>query len=201
MQDAFCHIPATTLPSGFVIPSFELGQYPCSRDDAGKVTVSALAKPIVGLEYFQAREACDRAGFQLLTMSQAIAIVYRASTWPSNYGCHRNDPWLQLTADSGASFQAYFSQLLFDDLLGRADGMAAGINSDAYLDVIGGKEGFECLLGVQMGERGHGHEWLPLFAYFNRCSFAGGRISFYLGSQQHGDWETGFRCTRKLSSA
>lgn len=196
MQDAFCCIPATTLPSGLVIPGFELGQYLCSRGPENKIAVCANNEPIRQLGYFEAREACHRAGFRLLTIRQMIAIVYRASTWPSNYECHNDNPWLQLTADSGASFPAHFGQWLFDDVAGSANGMAAGKDSEVYTKAIGHGNDWELPLDYDMGGRARGHESLQLFAQSWRHGFAGGYLCFRLDVAQLGDSQRGFRCTR-----
>jgi len=72
----FITIPETTLPNGTVVPSFQVGKYACSRSDAGQVFVTADRKPWVEINYTEAREACDAAGFKLLTETQALAIAH-----------------------------------------------------------------------------------------------------------------------------
>lgn len=65
---AFVTVPETTLPSGLVVPSFQVSQYLCSQTKDGA--------PWVEVNYHDARAACERAGTRLITETQALAIAH-----------------------------------------------------------------------------------------------------------------------------
>jgi len=45
MIDRFIIVPAVTLPSGTLVPSFQVGQYACGRGEDGKAIVTPEAAP------------------------------------------------------------------------------------------------------------------------------------------------------------
>ncbi len=65
---AFVTVPETTLPSGLVVPSFQVSQYLCSQAKDGA--------PWVEVNYHGARDACERAGTRLIAETQALAIAH-----------------------------------------------------------------------------------------------------------------------------
>ena len=81
----FITIPKTTLPSGIVVPSFEVGQYAASKGDDGNVIVVADREPWVRINYHEAREACEKSGLKLITEKQGLAIAWDASQKDCNW--------------------------------------------------------------------------------------------------------------------
>lgn len=84
-QSLFIAVPETTLPCGTTVPSFQVGQFFCGKDDAGKAAVSASATPWVEINYHDARKACSDAGFALLTELQALAIAHDIANQGANW--------------------------------------------------------------------------------------------------------------------
>lgn len=73
---AYITVPETTLPGGRVVPAFRVSTYLCSRG-AGDVAVSsATGAPWVSIDYNTKRQACARAGGQLITETQALALAW-----------------------------------------------------------------------------------------------------------------------------
>jgi formylglycine-generating enzyme required for sulfatase activity len=85
MQNHFITIPETTLPSGLVVPGFQVGQYVCAQGDDGQAVVTPEGAPWVNINYAEAKEACQKAGYQLLTESQWLAIAWNASQQDINW--------------------------------------------------------------------------------------------------------------------
>lgn len=83
--DQFITVPETTLPEGTLVPSFEVGRYACSRGVDGKAAVSAIAEPWVSITYFEAVEACARAGYRLITEKQWLAIAWNVCQQDCNW--------------------------------------------------------------------------------------------------------------------
>jgi hypothetical protein len=81
----FIAVPATTLPCGITVPAFAVGRWLAARGPDGEVLLSATAPPWVNIGFDAARRACARAGFQLLTELQALAIAHdlvaQAANW------------------------------------------------------------------------------------------------------------------------
>lgn len=84
-QNNFVTVPEVTLPNGVVVPSFEVGQYFCSKDADGKAAVIATGAPWVRINYAEARAACEVSGFKLLTERQALAIAFNVSQQDANW--------------------------------------------------------------------------------------------------------------------
>lgn len=83
--DCFITVPEVTLPGGIVVPSFRVGQYASTRGADGKAAVTATDVPWVNISYHAAREACAKAGFQLITEKQWLAIALDVSRVDSNW--------------------------------------------------------------------------------------------------------------------
>lgn len=75
-ENLFVTVPAVTLPNGVTVPSFQVGQYFCSKNDDGLATVSATAAPWVEVNYHDAVAACKAANLNLITELQALAIAH-----------------------------------------------------------------------------------------------------------------------------
>jgi formylglycine-generating enzyme required for sulfatase activity len=85
MTPHFITIPETTLPSGLVVPGFQVGQYVCTQGDDGKAVVTPDGAPWVNINYAEAKEACQKAGYKLLTERQWLAIAWNASQQDGNW--------------------------------------------------------------------------------------------------------------------
>jgi formylglycine-generating enzyme required for sulfatase activity len=78
-------VPAVTLPSGLVVPSFRVGKYLSSRGPSGIPLSTVDGQPWVNINYREARAACAAAGGALLTETQALAIAYDISQQDINW--------------------------------------------------------------------------------------------------------------------
>jgi hypothetical protein len=85
MPKLFVPIPETTLPGGRVVPAFRVGRYVCTRGDNDKAAVTAEDAPWVDINFAEAKRACIKAGYFLITESQALAIAYRISAIDANW--------------------------------------------------------------------------------------------------------------------
>lgn len=81
----FAQVPATTLPNGLLVPSFEVGQYLCSRGVAGLAAITREGKPWVSINYADSRAACEAAGYALITETQALALAVHIAQQPTNW--------------------------------------------------------------------------------------------------------------------
>lgn len=84
-ENAFVTVPATTLPNGQTVPSFQVGQYLCSKGPMDIPLVNALAMPWVKINYSEARLACETAGMALITESQALSIAHDIASQDINW--------------------------------------------------------------------------------------------------------------------
>lgn len=78
-------VPETKLPSGLVVPAFHVGKYPCSKDSAGNLAVTAEGTPWVRINFADAKAACESAGLRMITESQWLAIAWNASQQDCNW--------------------------------------------------------------------------------------------------------------------
>lgn len=85
MQDQFIQVPETTLPGGVIVPAFSVGQYACTQVDDGKAAVAADAAPWVRINFAEAKAACEKAGYKLITELQWLAIAWNASQQAINW--------------------------------------------------------------------------------------------------------------------
>jgi len=84
-SSVFITVPEVTLPSGKVVPSFQVAQYIASRGLAGIPQSVADAMPWVEINYDEARKACAVAGYDLLAETRALAIAYDISQQDINW--------------------------------------------------------------------------------------------------------------------
>jgi hypothetical protein len=84
-MDQFVNIPETTLPGGLVVPAFRVGRYVCTKGKNGKAAVTAEGAPWVAINFAEAKLACRKAGYALLTESQALALAYRIAAQDANW--------------------------------------------------------------------------------------------------------------------
>lgn len=85
MSKPFVTIPETTLPGGRVVPAFRVGRYVCTKGADGKATVTAEGTPWVNINFADAKLACAKAGFALITESQALALAYWVAAQAGNW--------------------------------------------------------------------------------------------------------------------
>jgi len=85
MQDQFIQVPETTLPGGVIVPAFSAGQYACTQGDDGKAAVAADSAPWVRINFAEAKAACEKAGYKLITELQWLAIAWNASQQDCNW--------------------------------------------------------------------------------------------------------------------
>jgi len=82
--DLFITVPETTLPNGTVVPSFMVGQYACTQGE-DKAAVTADAAPWVRINYHEARALCKKAGYELITELQWLAIAHDVAHQDCNW--------------------------------------------------------------------------------------------------------------------
>ncbi len=85
LADGFVTVPATTLPTGQLVPSFQVAQYHASMADDGTVAVDGSGKPKVNISYHAARDACVDNGFKLITELQYLAIAHNIAQQVINW--------------------------------------------------------------------------------------------------------------------
>jgi hypothetical protein len=81
----FVTVPETTLPNGTIVPSFEVGQYACSKDAENKLAINADGNPWVRISYHDARNSALDAGIKLITELQWLAIAHNAAYQDCNW--------------------------------------------------------------------------------------------------------------------
>lgn len=92
--DQFIRVPETALPSGLVVPSFEVGKFLCGAAvDGGAPIISAGADPWTMIGFHDAMQACTSAGWTLLSESQWLAIAWDL--------CRQNINWTGCTFGAG----------------------------------------------------------------------------------------------------
>jgi hypothetical protein len=84
-SDNFITVPETTLPTGHVVPSFQVAQYHCSGNSNGPVVIDPRATPCVRVTYKQAKSLCEQAGFKLITETQCLAIAHNIAQQGINW--------------------------------------------------------------------------------------------------------------------
>ena len=83
--DPFIIVPETTLPSGTVVPSFQVGQYVCTPGPEGKAVITADGAPWVRINFDEAKAACRAAGYALITELQWLAIAHDVARQDCNW--------------------------------------------------------------------------------------------------------------------
>ena len=81
----FVAVPATTLPGGIEVPAFAVARWLAACGPDGQVVLSETLPPWVRIGYHAARLACARAGFELLTERQALAIAHDIAGQAANW--------------------------------------------------------------------------------------------------------------------
>lgn len=81
----FVPVPETTLPDGTVVPAFQVARYLSSKGPADIPMSTAAGAPWIGINYHEARGACEANGFKLLTETQALAIAWLISQQDINW--------------------------------------------------------------------------------------------------------------------
>lgn len=84
-KNCFITVPEVTLPNGTIVPSFQVGQYPTSKDDAGAAVVTAFGVPWVEINYHDAKAAAAAAGFNLITELQWLALAHDIANQDANW--------------------------------------------------------------------------------------------------------------------
>lgn len=85
LNDQFIQAPETTLPNGIIVPAFSVGQYACTQGEDGKAAVTADSTPWVRINFAEAKSACEKAGYKLITELQWLAIAWNASQQNCNW--------------------------------------------------------------------------------------------------------------------
>lgn len=81
----FIQVPETTLPGGVIVPAFSVGQYACTQGEDGKAAITADAAPWVRINFAEAKAACEKADYKLITELQWLAIAWNASQQDCNW--------------------------------------------------------------------------------------------------------------------
>ena len=109
----FIAVPATTLPGGVAVPAFAVARWLAACGPDGQLLLSETMPPWVRIGYRAARLACARAGVELLTELQALAIAHdiagQAANWTGGavgagrlFQGPRRRAWRRPTRSSGA---------------------------------------------------------------------------------------------------
>lgn len=85
MSNHFVTVPETMLPDGSIVPSFQVGQYLCSKGEDDKAIVTPEGTPWVRINYRASREACQAAGGALITERQWLAIAHNVAAQDCNW--------------------------------------------------------------------------------------------------------------------
>jgi formylglycine-generating enzyme required for sulfatase activity len=75
-MNLFITVPQVTLPNGVVVPSFQIGQFVCSKGPDGKAAINAEGAPWVRICFEEAKTACKEIGGELITELQWLAIAH-----------------------------------------------------------------------------------------------------------------------------
>jgi hypothetical protein len=81
----FITVPETTLPNGHVEPTFQVGQFLCSKGVDGKAEVTAEGTPWTSIKFADAKAACEAIGAALITETQALAIAHNVAAQDCNW--------------------------------------------------------------------------------------------------------------------
>ena len=84
-ENKYITVPEMTLPSGIVVPSFQYGQFACSKGADGKAVITEDGTPWVRISFEEAKAACADIGGQLVTETQELAIRLNAAQQDCNW--------------------------------------------------------------------------------------------------------------------
>ncbi|MFZ2586686.1 MAG: SUMF1/EgtB/PvdO family nonheme iron enzyme [Alphaproteobacteria bacterium] len=224
----FITVPEVTLPSGKVVPSFQVAQYIASRGPAGIPQSVADAMPWVEVNYDEARKACAVAGYDLLAETRALAIAYDISQQDINWtgekvgegkifqGIHKDNVseaqagtyesddteerrWHQLSnGERIYDFAGNCYTWVFDDVQGDENGLAGKIAADSISITTAPAKSQKS--GMGWYPEG-GANWSGNALMRGGCWGSGsGAGVFYLYDDYPGDRDdgVGFRCTKSL---
>ena len=95
MKPAFTPVPEIHLPSGQIVPAFEVSTFLCGKRVVPNDNPDAEPRCVVDsqddlapwcyMSYCQARQACIAARWQLITETQWLAIAYDVARHPANW--------------------------------------------------------------------------------------------------------------------
>lgn len=223
----FITVPETTLPNGKIIPSFQVGQYLCSKGVDGKAASSPEGTPWVSINFKEAKAACEAAGFNLITETQALAIAHNVAqqdcNWtkgkvgegklfrglrkgnvsgaqPGNYTPQDEKERRWLTLSNGeriCDINGNAYSWIFDDVQGDEQGLTTIIKADS-VSLQAPYPSQEKGMGWRPdGERDWSGRALIRGGFWSSESDAG---VFYLnrGWHDNGYAVVGFRCTKSL---
>jgi|GEM_PF-43656 len=81
----FVTVPEVILPNGATVPSFQVGQYACTQNKDGQLSISAKDKPWVQISYYEARKVSEAAGLNLITELQYLALAFEIAKQDINW--------------------------------------------------------------------------------------------------------------------
>jgi len=81
----FITVPETTLPSGQVVPAFQVSQYHISKDSNGAPIVDPQLVPWTDIDFADAKAQCEAMGGQLIRESQALALAWNVFNVAANW--------------------------------------------------------------------------------------------------------------------
>jgi formylglycine-generating enzyme required for sulfatase activity len=84
-MNLFITVPQVTLPNGTVVPSFQVGQFACSKGADGKAEVTDTGIPWVRINFAAAKAACKEIGGELITELQWLAIAHDVANQDCNW--------------------------------------------------------------------------------------------------------------------
>jgi len=222
----FITVPETTLPSGLVVPSFQVGKYATSQGPAGMPVINAENAPWVRINYYESIEACEKSGLKLITETQWLTIAHDIVNQDVNWtggkvgegkvfmGLHKGtvDRGQPGTYESGQIDERRWHQLsngeriwdfsgnvftwVFDDVQGDEAGLTGKIAADSISLTTAPFQSTE----KGMGWRPTGDcNWSGDALVRGGCWGSGSRAGvFYLGSGEpdRRSVSIGFRCTK-----
>jgi hypothetical protein len=83
--DEYVTVPETTLPTGQVVPSFQVSKYMLGEGQNRPPVISAEAKPLANINYAAARKLCSDIGATMITETQALAIAVNIASMAVNW--------------------------------------------------------------------------------------------------------------------
>lgn len=84
-ENEFVTVPEITLPNGTIVPSFRVSRYLASRGENDIPISVSHAVPWVNINFDKAKETCKRAGYNLITETQVLAIAWNISQQDANW--------------------------------------------------------------------------------------------------------------------
>jgi len=84
-MNLFITVPEVNLPNGTVVPSFQVGQFVCSKSEDGKAAITAEGIPWVRINYADSKAACKAIGGDAITELQWLAIAHDVANQDCNW--------------------------------------------------------------------------------------------------------------------